>query len=106
MFMVVQRTDTLPEIRTLVNTDHIVSVAPVGGTGRSRLVLSTGEAWEVALPFARAVTLLQAEPEMVEPVVPVGRRDFVDRRQDPGSGAPAEPAEPRRDFVERRRPPV
>ena len=31
MFLVVQRTDTLPEMRALVNTDHVVAVMPVAG---------------------------------------------------------------------------
>ncbi len=104
MFVVVQRTDTLPELRALVNTDHIISVAPVGGGTRSRWSLSNGETWEVGMPFTRALSLLQAEPEMVEPVLPVGRRDFVDRRSDPGPGATVEP-EPQRGSIDRRRPP-
>lgn len=86
MFVVVQRTDTLPEMRVLVNTDHVVAVAPVGGGLKSRLTLSNGEAWEIGLPFTRAISLLHAELEIVEPVVPVERRPgFVDRRKEPRS---------------------
>ncbi len=84
MFIVCQRTDTLPETRALVNSEHIVPVNPVGGGLKSRLTLSNGEAWEVALPFTRAISLLHAELEIVEPVVPVERRPgFVERRKDP-----------------------
>jgi hypothetical protein len=84
MFVVVQRTDTLPEMRALVNADHIVAVNPVGGGAKSRMTLSNGETWEVALPFTRAISLLHAELEIVEPVVPAERRPgFVERRQDP-----------------------
>ena len=106
MFVVVQRTDTLPEIRALVNSDHVISIAPVGGGTRSRWSLSNGETWEVAMPFTRALSLLRAELEMVEPVLPVGRpRDFVDRRQDAAPGGAAAPEESHRGYVERRRPP-
>jgi len=84
MFVVVQRTDTLPEVRALVNTDHIIAVTPVGGGIKSRLTLSNGEAWEVGLSFTRAISLLRAEVEIVEPVVPPERRPgFVERRQGP-----------------------
>ena len=65
MFVVVQRTDTLPEMRALVNTDHLVAVNPVSGSVKSRLTLSNGETWEVALPFTRAITLLHAELEII-----------------------------------------
>ena len=86
MFVVVQRTDTLPEMRALVNTDHLVAVNPVSGSVKSRLTLSNGETWEVALPFTRAITLLHAELEIVEPVVPADRRqDFIDRRKGPSA---------------------
>jgi len=61
MFVLVQRTDTLPEMRVLVNTDHIVAAMPVSGGIRSRLYLANGEAWEVSLPFARVVGLLRDE---------------------------------------------
>lgn len=100
MFVVVQRTDTLPEMRALVNTDHVVAVNPVGGGVKSRVTLTNGEVWEVSLPFTRAITLLRAELEIVEPVLPVERRPgFADRRRD---SAPSEPA-PTDEFVERRR---
>jgi hypothetical protein len=100
MFVVVQRTDTLPEMRALINSDHIVAVSPVGGGFKSRLTLTNGEVWEVALPFTRAITLLHAELEIVEPVLPVDRRPgFTERR---GTPAPSEPA-PGERFAERRR---
>jgi hypothetical protein len=101
MFVVVQRTDTLPEMRALVNTDQIVAVNPVGGGGKSRFTLSNGEVWEVALPFTRAITLLRAELEIVEPVLPVDRRPgFAERR---GAPAPSSEPAPNEGFVERRR---
>lgn len=61
MFLVVQRTDTLPEMRALVNTDHIVAVMPVGGGTKTKLYLSNGDSWDVALPFNRAVTVFGEE---------------------------------------------
>jgi hypothetical protein len=69
MFLLVQRTDTLPEMRALVNTDHIVAVMPVSGGVKTKLYLATGESWEVAFPFTRAISLLH-EPEMVAPSAP------------------------------------
>ena len=100
MFVVVQRTDTLPEMRALVNTDQIVAVNPVGGGIKSRFTLSNGEVWEVALPFTRAITLLRAELEIVEPVLPVERRPgFIDRR---GASPPSEPSASE-SFIDRRR---
>ena len=104
MFVVLQRTDTLPEMRALVNTDHIIAMAPVSGGVKSRLTLSNGEAWEIALPFTRAISLLNAEVEIVEPIVPVQRRLAPEARQDPG--ATEEPGERRQGFVERRRNPT
>jgi hypothetical protein len=84
MFMLCQRTDTLPEMRVLVNSDHIVAVVPISGGVKSRLILSNGETWEVALSFTRAISLLHAELEIVEPVLPAERRQgFVERRRDP-----------------------
>ena len=90
MFLLCQRTDTLPEMRVLVNTDHIVAVSPVSGGIKSRLSLANGEVWEVNLSFTRAISLLHAEAEIVEPVAPPvdRRRDPVDRRRDPGAGGP------------------
>ncbi|MGE5269515.1 MAG: hypothetical protein ACM3JG_07565 [Thiohalocapsa sp.] len=113
MFIVVHRTDTLPEMRALVNTDHIVSVAPVGGGLKSRFSLSNGEAWEVSLPFTRAINLLHAELEIVEPVAPVERRRELGERPAPPEPAPAPTGAPEGDrrspdrpvFFERRRPP-
>lgn len=101
MFVVVHRTDTLPEMRAVVNADHIVAINPVGGSVKSRLTLSNGEIWEVALPFTRAISLLRAEVEIVEPVAPVERRQaFSERRPPPPEPKPGEPG-----FVDRRREP-
>lgn len=63
MFVLVQRTDTLPEMRAVVNTDHIVAALPVGGGVRTRLHLAIGETWEISLPFNRVVSLLHEEAE-------------------------------------------
>ena len=63
MFLVVQRTDTLPEMRALVNTDHVVAVMPVAGGVRTKLYLSNGDTWEVALPFTRASAMFREEIE-------------------------------------------
>jgi hypothetical protein len=63
MFLVVQRTDTLPEMRALVNTDHVVAVMPVAGGVRTKLYLSNGDTWEVSLPFTRASTVFREEVE-------------------------------------------
>jgi hypothetical protein len=65
MFLVVQRTDTLPEMRALVNTDHVVAVMPVAGGVRTKLYLSNGDTWEISLPFTRASTVFHAEMEPV-----------------------------------------
>jgi hypothetical protein len=59
MFVLLQRTDTLPEMRVLVDTGHIAAAAPVGGGVRTRLYLTIGEAWEISLPFARAIAMLR-----------------------------------------------
>ena len=61
MFLVVQRTDTLPEIRAIVNTDHVVAVMPVAGGIKTKLYLSNGDSWDVALAFTRAVTIFRDE---------------------------------------------
>jgi hypothetical protein len=63
MFLVVQRTDTIPEMRSLVNTDHVVAVMPVGAGAKTKLYLSNGDSWDVGLPFTRAVALFRAETE-------------------------------------------
>jgi hypothetical protein len=63
MFLVVQRTDTLPEMRAVVNTDHVVAVMPVAGGARTKLYLSNGDTWEVTLPFARASAVFREEIE-------------------------------------------
>ena len=63
MFLVVQRTDTLPEMRALVNTDHVVAVMPVAGGVRTKLYLSNGDTWEIALPFTRASGVFREEIE-------------------------------------------
>jgi hypothetical protein len=65
MFLVVQRTDTLPEMRALVNTDHVVAVMPVAGGVKTKLYLANGDTWEVALPFTRASAVFHAEAEPV-----------------------------------------
>ena len=72
MFYLVRRTDTIPEFRVLINTDHIVGVAPVSGGVKSRLFLSTGETWEVELAFNRAINLLRGPLDVVEPAAPAG----------------------------------
>jgi hypothetical protein len=78
MFLLCQRTDTLPEIRALVNTDHLIAISPVSGGIKSKLVLVNGESWEVNLPFTRAIALLRTEVEIVEPVARVERRRAPD----------------------------
>lgn len=79
MFFLCQRMDLLPEMRALVNTDHVIAITPVSGGLKSRLVLVNGEAWEVNLPFTRAIAMLRAEVEIIEPVPP------IDRRRGPGA---------------------
>jgi len=78
MFLLCQRTDTLPEIRALVNTDHLIAISPVSGGVKSKLVLVNGESWEVNLPFTRAIAMLHAAVEIVEPVPRVDRRRTTD----------------------------
>lgn len=63
MFILVQRTDTLPEMRVMVNSDHVVAALPVAGGVRTKLYLAIGESWEISLPFNRAVSLLREEAE-------------------------------------------
>jgi hypothetical protein len=63
MFLVVQRTDTLPEMRALVNTDHVVAVMPVAGGVRTKLYLSNGDTWEISLPFTRSSAVFREEIE-------------------------------------------
>jgi len=63
MFLVVQRTDTLPEMRALVNTDHVIAVMPVAGGVRTKLYLSNGDSWEVASAFTRASAVFREELE-------------------------------------------
>ena len=63
MFLVVQRTDTLPEMRALVNTDHVVAVMPAAGGVKTKLYLSNGDTWDIALPFARASSVFREEIE-------------------------------------------
>jgi len=70
MFLLVQRTDTLPELRALVNTDQVVAVLPVTGGVKTRLYLATGETWEIAMPFTRAISMFRAEPDVVPPLAP------------------------------------
>jgi hypothetical protein len=61
MFLLVQRTDTMPEVRVLINTDHIVAILPVFGGTKSKFHLDSGEAWEIGLPFSQAQALFRAE---------------------------------------------
>lgn len=61
MFLLAQRTDLIPEMRVLVNTDFVVAAMPVIGGAKTRLYLSTGETWEIALPFPRAINLFRGE---------------------------------------------
>jgi len=63
MFLVVQRTDTLPEMRALVNTDHVIAVMPVAGGVRTKLYLSNGDSREVALAFTWASAGFREELE-------------------------------------------
>jgi hypothetical protein len=76
-----QRTDTLPEMRALVNTDHVVAVLPISGGIKSKIYLVTGEAWEISLPFSRASGVLRGETEMIAPT------NAADRR--PGAAGPS-----------------
>ena len=60
MFLLYLRKDMLPELRVLVNTDHIVGAMPSGAGGdKTKLFLSTGETWEVGAPFARVIAVLR-----------------------------------------------
>jgi hypothetical protein len=60
MFLLYLRKDMIPELRVLVNTDHIVAATPSGSGGdRTKIFLSTGENWEIALPFTRAIAVLR-----------------------------------------------
>ena len=77
MVVLCQRTDIMPEMRALVNTDHVIAITVSGGV-KSRLTLVNGEAWEVNLSFTRAISLLRHEPDIVEPVAPVDRRRATD----------------------------
>jgi hypothetical protein len=61
MLLVVQRTDTLSEMRALVNTDDVVAVMPVAGGVRTKLHLSNGDTWEI--PFTRASAVFREEIE-------------------------------------------
>ena len=61
MFLLVQRTDTMPEVRVLVNTDHVIAILPVFGGTKSKLSLSNGETWEIGLPVVQAQSLFRVE---------------------------------------------
>ena len=61
MFLVVQRTDTLPEMRALVNTDHVVAVMPIPDGVKLRL--SNDDTWGIALPFPRASAVFRQDIE-------------------------------------------
>ncbi len=62
MFLLCQRTDTMPEMRVLLNTDHIVAVMPVFGGSKTKFYLDNGEAWEIGMPFSQAQTVFREEP--------------------------------------------
>jgi hypothetical protein len=68
MFFLVQRTDTMPEQRALVNSDHIVALLPIAGGSKSKVYLTTGDAWEIVLPFAHVVALFRNEAEVINAV--------------------------------------
>jgi hypothetical protein len=59
MFLLYVRKDMIPALRVLVNTDHIVAAMPAGAGDKTKIFLSTGESWEVALPFAQAIAVLR-----------------------------------------------
>jgi hypothetical protein len=60
MFLLYVRKDMIPELRVLVNTDHIVAAMPSGAGGdKTKLFLSTGDSWEVGVPFTRAIAVLR-----------------------------------------------
>ena len=67
MFILVQRTDTLPEIRTMVNTDHIVAILPVAGGAKTKFYLTTGESWEIGLNFSQALALMRERVKVEAP---------------------------------------
>ena len=67
MFFLAQRADTLPEVRVLVNSDHIVGALASAGGVKTKLYLDTGESWEINMPFQRAIALLRSEPEPGQP---------------------------------------
>jgi hypothetical protein len=59
-FLLYLRRDMIPELRVLVNTDHIVAAMPSGAGGdKSKVFLSTGESWEVGVSFARLIAVLR-----------------------------------------------
>jgi len=72
MFFLVQRTDTIPEQRALVNAENIVAVLPMVGGSRSKLYLDNGEGWEISLPFTHLVALFRHESEVTN-ALPPGR---------------------------------
>src|SRR5947209_4977553 len=65
MFFLCQRTDTMPEQRALVNSDHVVAVLPVAGGSKTKVYLDTGESWEISLAFPQTVALFRNEAEVV-----------------------------------------
>ena len=73
MFIVVQRTDTIPEIRAVLNINQIVAVLPVYGGAKTKFYLANNETWEIGLNFSQALALLretaksETPPIMVEP---------------------------------------
>jgi hypothetical protein len=68
MFFLVQRTDTMPEQRALVNSDHVVALLPIAGGSKSKVYLTTGDSWEIVLPFAHVVALFRNEMEVTNAI--------------------------------------
>jgi hypothetical protein len=60
MFLLYLRKDMIPELRALINTDHIVAAMPSGAGGdKTKIYLSTGENWEIGAPFTRIIAVLR-----------------------------------------------
>ena len=87
MFFLCQRTDTMPEQRALVNSDHVVAILPVAGGVRTKVYLDIGESWEIALGFPHAVALFRNETEVVNGLPTERGRGQI-------AGAGAEPQTP------------
>ena len=59
MFMQWQRSDTLPEMRIMVNLDHLVAIVPSSGGLKTKIYLVNGEAWEITTPYMQAVNMVK-----------------------------------------------